>query len=232
MGLALGAGAALGGRLMQLSRDGRVLGWVSSGERKEGLKWRCEGLGLGRGGTGSHLDLTSHPRPLQRAGAGAQPDAGGARRRGRGADCGAPRVPHCGHHEPGCAGAGGQPGVAARKKASTSYAARLLAWRRQHGPPGSSRRRRHASRCPSLLAATCPSISSNWYQSRLPRPRAAGGDYGKKELSPALSNRFTSIWVPAIEDLGELGAILESRLAGAAAGGGVAAGPAGEQCRG
>lgn len=41
-----------------------------------------------------------------------------------------------------------------------------------------------------------------------------GGDYGKKELSPALANRFTSIWVPAIEDLGELRAILESRLAG------------------
>ncbi|GAB4814206.1 hypothetical protein N2152v2_001252 [Parachlorella kessleri] len=39
-----------------------------------------------------------------------------------------------------------------------------------------------------------------------------GGDYGKKELSPALANRFTSIWVPAIEDLGELRAILESRL--------------------
>lgn len=41
-----------------------------------------------------------------------------------------------------------------------------------------------------------------------------GGDYGKKELSPALSNRFTSIWVPAIEDLGELHAILDSRLPG------------------
>ncbi|KAL4440107.1 hypothetical protein ABPG75_003108 [Micractinium tetrahymenae] len=41
-----------------------------------------------------------------------------------------------------------------------------------------------------------------------------GGDYGKKELSPALSNRFTSIWVPAIEDVRELRAILESRLPG------------------
>lgn len=41
-----------------------------------------------------------------------------------------------------------------------------------------------------------------------------GGDYGKKELSPALSNRFTSIWVPAIQDSGELLAILESCLAG------------------
>ena len=26
-----------------------------------------------------------------------------------------------------------------------------------------------------------------------------GGDYGKRELSPALSNRFTQIWVPAVE---------------------------------
>ncbi len=42
-----------------------------------------------------------------------------------------------------------------------------------------------------------------------------GGDYGKKELSPALSNRFTSIWVPDIQDVGELRAILESRLTGA-----------------
>ena len=41
-----------------------------------------------------------------------------------------------------------------------------------------------------------------------------GGDYGKKELSPALSNRFTTIWVPAVEDEGELRAILESRLQG------------------
>lgn len=42
-----------------------------------------------------------------------------------------------------------------------------------------------------------------------------GGDYGKKELSPALSNRFTQVWVPAIEDQAELGAIIQSRLAGA-----------------
>jgi len=26
-----------------------------------------------------------------------------------------------------------------------------------------------------------------------------GGDYGKKELSPALRNRFTEIWVPQVE---------------------------------
>lgn len=40
-----------------------------------------------------------------------------------------------------------------------------------------------------------------------------GGDYGKKELSPALANRFTTVWVPALEDVEELGAILEARLA-------------------
>ena len=27
-----------------------------------------------------------------------------------------------------------------------------------------------------------------------------GGDYEKKELSPALRNRFTEIWVPSIMD--------------------------------
>ena len=27
-----------------------------------------------------------------------------------------------------------------------------------------------------------------------------GGDYGKKELSPALRNRFTEIWVPSMPD--------------------------------
>lgn len=31
-----------------------------------------------------------------------------------------------------------------------------------------------------------------------------GGDYGKKELSPALRNRFTEIWVPSIQDEQEL----------------------------
>ncbi len=31
-----------------------------------------------------------------------------------------------------------------------------------------------------------------------------GGDYGKKELSPALRNRFTEIWVPPIEDRRDL----------------------------
>ncbi|KAJ3856471.1 midasin nuclear AAA ATPase [Lentinula lateritia] len=31
-----------------------------------------------------------------------------------------------------------------------------------------------------------------------------GGDYGKKELSPALRNRFTEIWVPSIDDPADL----------------------------
>ncbi|CAM0956904.1 unnamed protein product [Alopecurus aequalis] len=34
-----------------------------------------------------------------------------------------------------------------------------------------------------------------------------GGDYGKKELSPALRNRFTELWVPAVTDLDELKSI-------------------------
>jgi midasin len=41
-----------------------------------------------------------------------------------------------------------------------------------------------------------------------------GGDYGKRELSPALANRFTTIWVPPIQDEAELAALLDARLAG------------------
>ncbi|RMZ52645.1 hypothetical protein APUTEX25_000764 [Auxenochlorella protothecoides] len=43
-----------------------------------------------------------------------------------------------------------------------------------------------------------------------------GGDFGKKELSPALSNRFTTIWVPAATTPSELHAILSQRLVPAA----------------
>ncbi|XP_057977825.1 midasin isoform X2 [Malania oleifera] len=39
-----------------------------------------------------------------------------------------------------------------------------------------------------------------------------GGDYGKKELSPALRNRFTEIWVPAVTDLEELRSIAQQRF--------------------
>ena len=39
-----------------------------------------------------------------------------------------------------------------------------------------------------------------------------GGDYGKKELSPALRNRFTEIWVPSMEDFNDVSQIVESRL--------------------
>ncbi|KAK4054525.1 AAA ATPase midasin [Microbotryomycetes sp. JL201] len=38
-----------------------------------------------------------------------------------------------------------------------------------------------------------------------------GGDFGKKELSPALRNRFTEIWVPAVDDLDDLSLIISSR---------------------
>ncbi|KAF5200410.1 Midasin [Thalictrum thalictroides] len=37
-----------------------------------------------------------------------------------------------------------------------------------------------------------------------------GGDYGKKELSPALRNRFTEIWVPPVSDSNELRSIASS----------------------
>ncbi|KAL1950443.1 hypothetical protein VTO73DRAFT_5567 [Trametes versicolor] len=37
-----------------------------------------------------------------------------------------------------------------------------------------------------------------------------GGDYGKKELSPALRNRFTEIWVPAITDRRDLECIVDT----------------------
>ncbi|KAL0877422.1 hypothetical protein Bca101_027127 [Brassica carinata] len=39
-----------------------------------------------------------------------------------------------------------------------------------------------------------------------------GGDYGKKELSPALRNRFTEIWVPPITETEELRSIASSVL--------------------
>lgn len=38
-----------------------------------------------------------------------------------------------------------------------------------------------------------------------------GGDYGKKELSPALRNRFTEIWVPSVSDGDELKHIAHER---------------------
>ncbi|KAH8704657.1 hypothetical protein GQ44DRAFT_763966 [Phaeosphaeriaceae sp. PMI808] len=39
-----------------------------------------------------------------------------------------------------------------------------------------------------------------------------GGDYGKKELSPALRNRFTEIWVPAMSDHNDILQIVRSKL--------------------
>ncbi|KAL8480046.1 hypothetical protein ACS0TY_026830 [Phlomoides rotata] len=39
-----------------------------------------------------------------------------------------------------------------------------------------------------------------------------GGDYGKKELSPALRNRFTEIWVPSVTDVDELKSIALERI--------------------
>jgi midasin (ATPase involved in ribosome maturation) len=37
-----------------------------------------------------------------------------------------------------------------------------------------------------------------------------GGDFGKRELSPALRSRFTEIWVPNVVDLGDIELILDS----------------------
>ncbi|ODV67088.1 midasin [Hyphopichia burtonii NRRL Y-1933] len=39
-----------------------------------------------------------------------------------------------------------------------------------------------------------------------------GGDYGKKELSPALRNRFTEIWAPSMEDFNDVRQIVSSKI--------------------
>ncbi|KAK4230784.1 hypothetical protein QBC38DRAFT_496176 [Podospora fimiseda] len=39
-----------------------------------------------------------------------------------------------------------------------------------------------------------------------------GGDFGKKELSPALRNRFTEVWVPAFSDVEDVHDIVVSKL--------------------
>ena len=39
-----------------------------------------------------------------------------------------------------------------------------------------------------------------------------GGDYGKRELSPALRNRFTEIWVPPLSDHDDVFQIVEAKL--------------------
>ncbi|KAK5137883.1 hypothetical protein LTR08_006652 [Meristemomyces frigidus] len=40
-----------------------------------------------------------------------------------------------------------------------------------------------------------------------------GGDYGKRELSPALRNRFTEVWVPALSDTEDIVQIVSAKLA-------------------
>ena len=42
-----------------------------------------------------------------------------------------------------------------------------------------------------------------------------GGDFGKKELSPALRNRFTEIWIGSINDYDEIYEIIHARLSAA-----------------
>lgn len=39
-----------------------------------------------------------------------------------------------------------------------------------------------------------------------------GGDYGKKELSPALRNRFTEIWVPSMDDFEDVTQVVRFKL--------------------
>ncbi|KAM0290211.1 hypothetical protein ACHAO9_005348 [Fusarium lateritium] len=41
-----------------------------------------------------------------------------------------------------------------------------------------------------------------------------GGDFGKKELSPALRNRFTEIWVPALSQSEDIYEIVKTKLSG------------------
>lgn len=43
-----------------------------------------------------------------------------------------------------------------------------------------------------------------------------GGDFGKRELSPALRNRFTEIWISAPHDPEEIRALVSPRLGAAA----------------
>jgi midasin len=42
-----------------------------------------------------------------------------------------------------------------------------------------------------------------------------GGDYGKRELSPALRSRFTEIWVPAVDDISDIELVLVRSLGAA-----------------
>ena len=50
---------------------------------------------------------------------------------------------------------------------------------------------------------------------RLAATMNPGDDFGKRELSPALANRFTSVWIPPLEDQEELRQIVSARLSGA-----------------
>lgn len=39
-----------------------------------------------------------------------------------------------------------------------------------------------------------------------------GGDFGKRELSPALRNRFTEIWVPPVSSEADICTVVAGRL--------------------
>lgn len=59
--------------------------------------------------------------------------------------------------------------------------------------------------------ATAPIAASTGFQ--VYATMNPGGDYGKKELSPALRNRFTEIWVPLVLDRQEMLVIAHAKLA-------------------
>ena len=67
----------------------------------------------------------------------------------------------------------------------------------------------------SILLAEKGSIDSNVIASpgfQFLATMNPGGDYGKRELSPALRNRFTEIWVPPLTDADDVVQIVQEKL--------------------
>ncbi|KAK0320902.1 AAA ATPase midasin [Friedmanniomyces endolithicus] len=59
----------------------------------------------------------------------------------------------------------------------------------------------------SLDSFVTASVSFQFFATMNP-----GGDYGKRELSPALRNRFTEIWVPSLSDTEDIVQIVSAKL--------------------
>ena len=66
-----------------------------------------------------------------------------------------------------------------------------------------------AGDAPGSCGAEVVVASSTW---RLLATMNPGGDFGKRELSPALRNRFTELWVPALSERDELRQLIVPRL--------------------